>query len=86
MENNNQTLVIVLVIALLLSLFRTQKYEEYTAEEWAAEYEYTNDKLESYIDALDEANSNIEDAKYYVWESYDDMGYALDDLETVDVY
>ncbi|OGI46714.1 hypothetical protein A2121_02000 [Candidatus Nomurabacteria bacterium GWB1_40_6] len=33
--------------------------------------------------ALGKANSNIEDAKWYAWESYDEMGDALDNLETV---
>ncbi len=41
--------------------------------------------------ALDEANaniervnSNIEDAQYYAWEGYKEMGEALDSLETVE--
>ncbi len=49
------------------------------------------DNIDGYSNALDEANSNIEeansiieDAKGYAWESYDDMGYALESLETVD--
>lgn len=33
--------------------------------------------------ALSEANSNIEDAKESTWQTYDDMGYALDGLSTV---
>lgn len=33
--------------------------------------------------ALDEANSSISDAKLYTWESYDEMGEALDNLEEV---
>jgi hypothetical protein len=37
----------------------------------------------SYESALDQANLNIEDAQSYAWSSYDDMGYALDNLETV---
>ncbi len=37
----------------------------------------------SYEDALEEANSNIEEAKWYAWESYQEMGDALDYLETV---
>lgn len=43
-----------------------------------------DDKVNSYSDALDQANSNIDDAKGYTWSSYDDMGYALDNLETVE--
>ncbi len=41
------------------------------------------DEKSSYSDALDQANSNIEDAQSSAWSSYDDMGYALDNLETV---
>ncbi len=36
-----------------------------------------------FSDALDLANSNINDAKAYAWESYEDMGDALDYLEEV---
>lgn len=46
-------------------------------------YELDN-KANSYSEALDQANSNIDDAKGYAWSSYDDMGYALDNLETVE--
>lgn len=46
-------------------------------------YEFEQ-KANSYSDALDQANSNIEDAQSYAWSSYDDMGYALDNLETVE--
>ncbi|MDP1706315.1 MAG: hypothetical protein Q8L36_00655 [bacterium] len=46
-------------------------------------YEFEQ-KANSYSDALDQANSNIEDAQSYAWSSYDDMGYVLDNLETVE--
>lgn len=46
-------------------------------------YEFER-KTRFYSDALDQANSNIEDAQSYAWESYDEMGYALDSLETVE--
>lgn len=46
-------------------------------------YEFEQ-RASSYSDALDQANSNIEDAQSYAWSSYDDMGYALDNLETVE--
>ncbi len=42
------------------------------------------DDLSSNRDALEQANSNIEDAKSYAWSSYSDMGDALDYLETVE--
>lgn len=41
------------------------------------------DESQSYQDALDEANSNIEDAQSYAWSSYEEMGDALDNLTTV---
>lgn len=42
------------------------------------------DKLSEANGNIEEANSNIEDAKGYAWNNYYDMGYALDDLDTVD--
>jgi hypothetical protein len=36
-------------------------------------------ELEATVDSL---NSQIETAKNYTWSSYDDMGYALDELHT----
>jgi hypothetical protein len=77
MDEGNNWIVVVLIIALVYSLFfHKQKYEGYTAEEWYDEYVAAQD-------ALDQANSNIEDAKYYVGESYEEMYDALDNLETV---
>ena len=40
-------------------------------------------QVSQYSDDLDQANSNIEDAKSSAWSSYDEMGDALDNLETV---
>ncbi len=49
------------------------------------------DRLDEYQSALSEANDNIdsansmiEDAQSYAWSSYEDMGYALENLSTVD--
>lgn len=42
------------------------------------------DDLYEYEYALGQANSNIEEAQWYAWESYEDMGYALENLETVE--
>ena len=33
---------------------------------------------------IEEVNSNIENAKFETWGTYEDMGYALDELNTVD--
>lgn len=45
------------------------------------EYNYA---LEGANSNIEQANSNIEDAQGYAWSSYENMGYALDNLETVD--
>ena len=49
-----------------------------------SELEKTKDELNDVKDKLDEANSNIEEAKSSAWETYEDMGDALDNLETVE--
>ncbi len=45
------------------------------------ELESENNRLK---ETLDQCNSNIEDAQSYVWESYEDMEYALEELQTCD--
>lgn len=90
-ENRNYWLTIILVIALVWAIFfQKDKYEGQTAEEWFYEYDYQiaiNEELENmlseYQDALQEANDNIDEAKWYTWESYNEMGEALDNLETI---
>lgn len=49
------------------------------------------DEIEDYSYALEEANANIEevnssieDAQSYTWETYEEMGDAIDGLQTVD--
>lgn len=89
--NGKHLLTIVLVIALVWAIFfHKDKYEDQTAEEWFNEYDFqvaVNEELKSslsdYQDALQEANDNIDEAKWYTWESYDEMGEALDNLDTV---
>lgn len=92
MEENSGLGWIILIVMVVVFLIAgsSAKYDGMTAEEWFNEYDSTEtelqecqDNLSDYEDALDTANSNIEDAKYYAWESYYDMGYALEDLETV---
>jgi hypothetical protein len=60
------------------------KYEGLSAEEWFNRYDEADARVINLQDALEQANSNIEDAKYYSGESYEDMEYALDSLETVE--
>lgn len=90
-ENNHLGLGIIIALVVVFLIGKSSaKYEGMTAKEWFDEYDYSESKLveceeqiSDYEYALDEVNSNIEDAKYYTWESYYDMGYALEDLETV---
>lgn len=89
--NNNGWLIAILIGALFISFFHKEKYEGQTAEEWFNDYDYCESSLSEYKDALeeandniDEANSKIEDAKGYAWENYEEMGNALENLETVD--
>lgn len=50
-----------------------------------------NNTIDNYDEALNEANNNIEicnssieEAQYSKWSTYEEMGEALDNLETVD--
>lgn len=65
----------LLLITLLFSRLNDQKDQNAELEDMLSEYE----------EALNQANNNIEEASWYAWESYEDMGYALESLETVDV-
>lgn len=91
-ESNTNWWMYVLIIALVWALFfHENKYEGRTAEEWFNEYDNQLNDNEQLKSALEEANSNIEEAndnitgaQYYAWESYEEMGDALDNLNTVD--
>ena len=82
-EKGNRWIFILLVI---LSIWFWKDHHNLTSrvESLQDEVADLDDKANSYSDALDQANSNIEDAQSYAWSSYDDMGYALDNLETVE--
>jgi len=90
-ENSNNFWIWILIIIAVWALFlHKQKYEGMTAEEWSDEYYSNQETLQSYKNALEEANNNIEEANYiieeargYAWENYEDMGYALESLNTV---
>jgi len=95
MEENNEPkgwLTIILVIALIWAIFfHKDKYEGQTAEEWFNYYDYEvaiNDELRDALQEanynIEEANSMIDDAKWYAWESYEEMGEALDSLDNVE--
>jgi len=82
-EKGNGWIFILLVI---LSIWFWKDHHNLTSrvESLQDEVADLDNKANSYSDALDQANSNIEDAQSYAWSSYDDMGYALDNLETVE--
>lgn len=90
-------IVFILIGILVWAIFfREDKYEGQTAEEWFNAYDYETarseeleNRLSDYQTALEEANDNIEQvnseirqAKRYAWESYEEMGNALDNLDT----
>jgi len=80
----------VLIVVLLMGWL---KYKDLRRENFAllGEANECRDQVSEYQDSLsqanqniEEANSYIEDAQSYTWSSYEDMGYALDNLQTVD--
>lgn len=75
MKNNYNWLLVFLIIVSIW-FWRDHRSLKKQLEE-------TRDGLYSYQYALGKANTNIEEAKWYAWESYDEMGDALDNLETV---
>lgn len=81
MENNNWLLVTLIIISILF--WRDHHNLKNKLELIQSSFEDIESELSFTDDALEEANSNIEDAKSYAWSSYNDMGYALDNLETV---
>jgi hypothetical protein len=74
-EENNGWFFIILVI---LSVWFWMDHHKLTEQITSLQ-----DDVYEHANALDQANSNIEDAQSYAWSSYEDMGYALDNLETV---
>lgn len=67
------------------------RYEGQSAQDWVDDYDSCSSTLSDYEDALVEANDNIDEANYmiedaqsYAWQNYYDMGYALENLSTID--
>ncbi len=76
MENENyKYIVFVLVLIVVFGWFKYKKLEK--------KNEVLQYSLSSYVDSLNQANQNIEDAQSQAWSSYDEMGEALDNLSTV---
>lgn len=85
MENENKYKSIILILLFIL-IFIWAKYNNLKEENIIL-----SGQLDEYRYALDQANENIEevnsiieDAQSYAWNSYQEMGEALDNLETVD--
>lgn len=77
---SKKVLIYALVIVLILSWmkqYKTIKHQEDLLDEYGSALSEANDNIE-------EANSIIEEAQGYAWSDYYDMGYALDNLQTVD--
>lgn len=90
MDANKNIIIIVCIVAIIWMGFniRTKNNNIEDLENTVARLRHA---VSSYSYALDEANNNIEeanssieDAQGYAWSSYDEMGWALDNLETVD--
>ena len=82
-ESKYKILFFIFLIALIIGWLKFNNLKE--------ENSILTDAVDAYQDALDhanqnieEANSTIEDAQSYAWDSYEEMGNALDNLTTVD--
>jgi hypothetical protein len=70
--------VILLLLVIWLAFIHKQKFEGQTAEEWFYDYdssEVENDELRSRIDELE---SCVDDAMYYLEDSWEDTYYTLE--------
>lgn len=79
---NKYFLIIGIIIIFIIFLINHNKLtnEIHSLKNEMNDLEYDN---YAYSEALDRANSNIEDAQSYAWSTYEEMGDALDNLETV---
>lgn len=81
MEEKNKN-IIIFIIAVIIIL-QWNSYNDLKRES-SANIRRCESKIRIANDYRDQANSNIEDAQSYAWSSYEEMGWALDNLETVD--
>ena len=70
----------IAVFALLATLF----FLNHSHQQLKSELADYQSALGEANDNIDDANSMIEDAQGYAWSDYEEMGYALDNLSTVD--
>jgi len=82
-KNHRNILIFVLIVVIGMLWF---KYDVLKKDNRRLLNEVKNydSALNEANDNIEQANSNIEDAQSYAGESYDDMEYALENLETVD--
>ena len=80
---SSKTLAIILTVAFIFlwTKYSSLKEDNEQLSDSLAEYQYA---LEQANDNIEEANSVIEEAQSNAWSSYEDMGSALDNLDTVD--
>ena len=83
MENKTSSFWFIVLIIVSIWFYRDYQKLNTKIDNLNDEIASLEDERNSYEDALDQANSNIEDAQSYAWSAYHDMGYALDNLETV---
>lgn len=81
MENNKWTIIGLIIVSLLF--WRDHHKLVNRIENLNNQVSSLEDEKSSYSNALDEANSNIEDAQGYAWATYQEMGEALENLETI---
>lgn len=84
MENNGPITIGILIIAALYYGFYSRGKEIDKLQENLDSCMASNQELSDIVyeanDRLQEAENAIDDAKGYAWETYDDMGDALDEL------
>lgn len=85
MELNSKSkwvLIVCFSVIIILWVFNSNLKEKIISLQ--SENYSLEEQVQEYSDALDQANANIEDAQAYAWGSYEDMGYTLENLETVE--
>jgi type II secretory pathway component PulM len=84
MEEKSKNLIILLLIIVVLLLWNDySKLREENRNNLSKLNDFES-SLDDANDNIDQLNSSIDDAKSYTWSNYEDMGSALDDLETID--
>ncbi len=92
MGSNQSTLCIFTIIIISLWFYiSNSNLSDKNLELWSeistleTDVEDLETSVSDYEEALQQANDNIEEAKDSAWGTYQDMGDALDTLETVEI-